>query len=171
MLESQVKDLLAAKTDSDAKIENLLSGEEKLRQTSELMEGDQRAFKIVKEKLCRVCFSIKKSNFQVSLVKKNKEIDREILFFLQEIGELEDKLQVQSRELKESSAKSKLATSEIADLNEKYERPTNAFKIWKKITQKSSNFKFERFKIFEWVKNSKNSKNQKNQNCQKIQNF
>jgi hypothetical protein len=54
VLESQVKDLLAAKTEVDLKIEKSQSAEEKLRQTTELMESDQKAFKIVKEKLCRV---------------------------------------------------------------------------------------------------------------------
>jgi len=49
-----VKDLLTAKSEGDVRIERSQSAEEKLRQTTELMESDQKAFKIVKEKLCRV---------------------------------------------------------------------------------------------------------------------
>ncbi|GAV07996.1 hypothetical protein RvY_17762 [Ramazzottius varieornatus] len=89
MLEAQVKDLLAAKVDADKKVEKLQSSEDKLRQSVELMESDQKGFKLAKEK------------------------------FNRDLMEVEERLQAQGRELRDEATKLKNANAEIADLTEK----------------------------------------------------
>lgn len=90
VLEAQVKDLLAAKVDADKKVEKLQSSEDKLRQSVELMESDQKGFKLAKEK------------------------------FNRDLMEVEERLQAQGRELRDEATKLKNANAEIADLTEKY---------------------------------------------------
>lgn len=52
---------MKAKSEADAKVEYLEESHGKMQQAMELLEGDQRAFKIVKDKLGRVWLPLKSS--------------------------------------------------------------------------------------------------------------
>ncbi|XP_055343191.1 serine/threonine-protein kinase MRCK alpha-like [Paramacrobiotus metropolitanus] len=96
LLEAQVNDLLKAKTETDGHLERMVANNEKLQQSLELAEGDQKAFKTVRDKLGR------------------------------ELGELEDKLASQNKELKDATHKLKSSSTEIAELNERLEELRSA---------------------------------------------